>query len=471
MTTRRDFLGSGIACGLGAVAATSFAVAGVSEGRRAAGETSSKGSGSEKLLAPRKDHPVPATFDRLDESWYRAAIGRLQEKLKEAGIDAVLLTDRWSIIYFTGLFHTTTERPFAVLIPAEGKEPTWFAPSLDRDLVGSWWIKDRALYFDFKHARGGFPNEGVVREGDTVDLNRWIWEGIRQRGFADKVVGVDATYDDKARAAVLETVPKVTLRKVDEICARLRMVKTPEELALIQRAMNLWSRMHAWARDRILAVGTDLVDYELAHETMAHGARLLMEEIERDGRPHTAVGISIGVGVRTGAGTAYPHPNQMHYNRVKRGDSLQVAGVVTIGGYGGELYRAYQIAPWDAHREKVWEAHTASCVIQQEQMVAGTACSHVARAVHDYQVKAGMQKFIYHRPGHGQGMEGHQPPYLALGDFTTLETGMTFSNEPGLYDAAGGFGYNHSDCVLVTPQGGVPMGSVPLSKEWCFLKL
>jgi Xaa-Pro aminopeptidase len=161
----------------------------------------------------------------------------------------------------------------------------------------------------------------------------------------------------------------------------------------------------------------------------------------------------------------------MHYNRVKRGDALQVAGVVTIGGYGGELYRAYQLAPWDAHREKVWEAHNQSCLIQQEQMVTGTACSHVARAVHDYQVKAGMQKYIYHRPGHGQGMEGHQPPYLALGDFTTLESGMTFSNEPGLYDADNGFGYNHSDCVLVTPKGGIPMGSVPMSKEWCFLKI
>ena len=48
---------------------------------------------------------------------------------------------------------------------------------------------------------------------------------------------------------------------------------------------------------------------------------------------------------------------------------------------------------------------------------------------------------------------------------------MTFSNEPGLYVPEQGFGYNHSDNVLVTEKRGVQMGSVPYTKEWCFLKL
>ena len=89
-----------------------------------------------------------------------------------------------------------------------------------------------------------------------------------------------------------------------------------------------------------------------------------------------------------------------------------------------------------------------------------------SRRARPFQVAIGMQKYIYHRPAHGEGVEGHQPPYIALGDFTMLKEGMTISNEPGLYDPENGFGYNHSDCVLVTAKGGVPM-----TKEWCFLKL
>ena len=426
---------------------------------------------SASLLNPRPDHPQPAAFDRLDETWYRAAIGRLQARMREAGLDAVLLTDRWNIIYFTGLFHTTTERLFAILIPAEGMNLTWFHPSLDRDLVGSWWIQDREHYFDLKHAEGGFPDEGKVVEGGTVDLVRWMWEGIRKRGFAEKTLGLDTTYDDRSRSTVSDVAPNAKLKRADEICLKLRVIKTPEEIALTQRAMNYWSRMHAFARDLILERGAEIVDHEIAQEIISYGADLILRDVKRDGRPHSAVGVSIGVGVRSGTGTAFPHPNQFHYNPVRRGDALQVSGVVTVGGYGGELYRAYQIAPWDDHRERVWEAHTESCRLQQEHSVAGVSCSHVAKTVHDYQVKAGMQKYIYHRPAHGQGMEGHQPPYIALGDFTTLQEGMMFSNEPGLYDPESGFGYNHSDCVLVTAKGGIPMGSVPMTKEWCFLKV
>ncbi len=68
-------------------------------------------------------------------------------------------------------------------------------------------------------------------------------------------------------------------------------------------------------------------------------------------------------------------------------------------------------------------------------------------------------------------MEGHQPPYPALGDDTVLRAGMHFSNEPGLYDPANGFGFNHSNNILVAEGKGLQMGTVPADKEWCFLEL
>jgi Xaa-Pro aminopeptidase len=97
----------------------------------------------------------------------------------------------------------------------------------------------------------------------------------------------------------------------------------------------------------------------------------------------------------------------------------------------------------------------------------------VAYKVHKYQVDNGMQDYIYHRPGHGTGQnyEGHQPPYLALGDYTTIEEGMMFSVEPGLYDPQRGFGINPSDNLLVTKTGSVLMSRIPFSREWSFLTL
>lgn len=421
----------------------------------------------------RKDplHPQPAVYDRLDETWHCAAIRRLQSRLQEEGIDGVLLSDPWNIIYFTGLWFTATERPFLIYIPASGGEPVWFHPSLDRDLVANWWIRDREVYFDFKHGDGAFPDRGRVQMGATVDLTRWVLKGLRRRGVAGQTLGVDAPITADLTEAAREILPRTTLRKADDLCVRLRMIKTREEIALTQRAMNYFSRIHAFARDYILQHGTDATDFEVEMAATRYGVDLIMQDIRRDGRPHTAVGIVVGLGVRSGPGTAYPHPNQFHHNRIKKGDALQVAGVVKIGGYGGELYRAYQIAPWDAFRDKVWQVHTECCRIQAEESAAGVTCSYVAKKVHDHQVKNGLGKHVYHRPAHGEGSEGHQPPYIALGDHTMLEEGMTFSNEPGLYAPEQGFGYNHSDNVLVTKDRGVPMGSVPATTEWCFLKL
>src|SRR5262249_25301920 len=178
---------------------------------------------------------------------------------------------------------------------------------------------------------------------------------------------------------------------------------------------------------------TDATDFEVQSAATRYGTDLIMKDIKRDGKPHRAVGIGIEIEVRSGVGTAYPHPNQFHHNRIRKGDALQVAGVVTIGGCRGELYRAYQVAPWDPVRQKIWQVHTDCCRIQAEESAAGVTCSYVAKKVHDYQVAQGMQKYIYHRPAHGSGWEGHQPPYIALGDHTMLEENMMFSNEPGLY--------------------------------------
>lgn len=126
----------------------------------------------------------------------------------------------------------------------------------------------------------------------------------------------------------------------------------------------------------------------------------------------------------------------------------------------------YQIAPWTPEHEKMWEVQNECIHIQARESKADVLCRDVAKAVHDYQVQNKMAKHIYHRPAHGEGMEGHQPPYIALGDNTVLEEGMTFSVEPGLYSPEGGFGYNPSDSCLVTQDKGVLQGSVPTTKEW-----
>ena len=141
------------------------------------------GAESSKLFLP-PDRLAAATFDRLPLSWHKERFRILQGRLEQAGYDGILLTDQWNIIYFTGLFHTNTERPFYAFIPTKGEHPVWFFPALDRDLVRSWWYEDGEMYFDYPNVAGAMPNDGKVVKGPQQDLWRWTFQGLKRRGFA-----------------------------------------------------------------------------------------------------------------------------------------------------------------------------------------------------------------------------------------------------------------------------------------------
>jgi len=186
----------------------------------------------------------PATFDRLPLEWHKERAKKLQNKLAEDGCDGILLTDRWNIIYFTGLWHTTTERLVNVFLPSKSGDPVWFNAALDRDLVKTWWYSDGEMYFDWPHAEGAFPNEGKVQMGPQVDLFEWVLKALKKRGYGDKKLVADTELRPSSQRKVVSVLGR-EMGSSDELCIRMRILKTPEELALTRRAYNYFNLMHA----------------------------------------------------------------------------------------------------------------------------------------------------------------------------------------------------------------------------------
>ena len=459
MSTRRDFLKT-------AVVGTTALTAGCNQAAPPPKSAAGTEGLSRRLLVEDPERPAPATFDRLTLEWHQARARILQERAGAKGADVIWLSSSRNVRYFTGLFVSFTERPFGAFVPVKDLKVHYYYPFVDHDIIERWWHDESEAYFDLEHAEGGFPNRGEVTIGPPVDLTRWMLESMAKRGFGNKTIGVD---NPGNMAACREILPSARVVDISGICGEMRSLLTPEELALTQRAMNYGAIAHAFARDMLIEHGTDLTDWQLKCETQRFVMDTIMDDIKHDGRPHTAVGLGATVIVRAGVSTASPHPNQFCRAKIKKGDPIYTVVIPSVAGYGGEQYRVLHLEPVPDERRKMWEVNTESALLQARESKAGVRCQDVAKAVHDYQVEQGMAQYLYHRPGHGQGGIGHTPPYIALGDDTVLAEGMLFSNEPGLYNVEGGYGYGTGDTVLVAKDKGIIMGQAPFTKEWCFI--
>ena len=432
---------------------------------------------SESLLVTNRNHPKPAPkgYDRLPLSWYKQRVQKLKNMLLNDKVDAILLENDVNKIYFSGCFRGSGKRTTWVLFPQEEKDTAyWFSPGIDRDLIKSWWCTENNYYFCFPHGEGGFPNKGKVVSGKQVDLFEWLLEHLKEKGFKGKKIATDMNLSANQLLQLNKYLPKTKFINISSVCEKMRIIKTKEEIALTQRAYRYFDKIHSFARDYILENGTNTNDFEIGQALKSYGINLLMKDLSFDGKPHSAVGVLVtSEYVRAGISTAYPHPNQLFYNKVKKGEPVYVNTDIKIGGCGGEGYRNYQINPVSKYQDKMWSIVADTVQIIVEETKPGVLCSDVAYKVHKYQVDNGMQDYIYHRPGHGTGFnfEGHQSPYFSLGDHTPIEEGMMFSVEPGLYDSKRGIGINPSDNLLVTKEGSVLMTSVPFSKEWSYLNI
>jgi Xaa-Pro dipeptidase len=206
---------------------------------------------SEKLLIGptpgAEGPPQPATADRLPLEWNKRQVGRFKEQLSRQGVQAFLVRDRWNIMYLTGYWHTSTERPQATYMNKDDADPWFLYPGLDRDSVSSWWFGGGWPYFDVKEAEGAFPNLGTYPEGKTVDLFPFLLEGIKKHGVQGNKIGLDGEFYPEELAKAKEILPGIEWVNVSDLLLDMREVKTPEELALCRRAFTYLTRQkNSW---------------------------------------------------------------------------------------------------------------------------------------------------------------------------------------------------------------------------------
>jgi Xaa-Pro aminopeptidase len=149
------------------------------------------------------------------------------------------------------------------------------------------------------------------------------------------------------------------------------------------------------------------------------------------------------------------------------GDRMIATGDAVVNDIGGELAgyvsdvtRMVVVGEPPAGYDKVHAAVDAAHHAGRAAAVPGATTGAVDAAAREVLEAAGYGAFFTHRLGHGIGLDTHEAPYLMPGGQTVLETGMTFTIEPGAY-LAGRFGIRIEDTVILGTEGVEPVTVTP----------
>jgi Xaa-Pro dipeptidase len=121
---------------------------------------------------------------------YRQRIAKLQEAMKEFGLQAVVLEPGPAMQYLTGVRWGKSERTFAVVLPAKG-EPVWVLPGFEemraRELIHLGnddirvWQEDESPYARIVE---GLNARGASSSGSRIGIDEaarfFVFDGIRK---------------------------------------------------------------------------------------------------------------------------------------------------------------------------------------------------------------------------------------------------------------------------------------------------
>jgi Xaa-Pro dipeptidase len=434
MLDRREFLTS---------CSSSVAISGFCSQRLFANARAVKVAGRVSLRQAGGVPQGPGGHDRLQPEWYRRKIGQVQEEMAKRKLDALVLLNATNVIYTTGYFHLSTERPLAAFIPKSG-EPSLLIPELEADQVKLWWVKDFESYFDYP---------------GPVNRIQWIFERVAKRVGRGSRIGIEETTPRRLKH-MRAGAPGAELVEAEDLVERLRWVKDDDEIALMRRAMYFADLTVQAGRDFVARRGSVTED-QILKATADAVADAMSRELK------DVVGVSIdppfGGLVPFGKRSAFPHavPSK---DRLKKGDALILSFGARVGGYNVECERSFSVGPPSDYAKRLFDAMLAAHDEGVRSMKEGAVAEDVDRRSLDQIRKAGFGAFLRHRTGHGIGLEGHESPWIAEGDQTVLREGMTFSCEPGVYDPDFG-GLRHSDTVVVRKDGGEVLNRYPTRLE------
>ena len=240
------------------------------------------------------------------------------------------------------------------------------------------------------------------------------------------------------------------LKPLGSVVERLRMIKSPEEIARIRR--SVLNNSKAFLKT-ISSTRPGVSESSVA-------ARLEYE-MRRLGAEKPAFDTIVAFGERT----ALPHARPTS-RRLKQDELVLIDMGSCQDGYMSDMTRVLFAGRPSRRVKSMYQAVAKAQLAALDAVRAGITTGQVDRAARKVLESEGLGKQFVHSTGHGLGLEIHEPPRLAKRDKLRLAAGMVITIEPGAYIRGFG-GIRIEDTVLVTPNGCEVL--TPNSKELILL--
>jgi Xaa-Pro aminopeptidase len=254
--------------------------------------------------------------------------------------------------------------------------------------------------------------------------------GISRLGFERNRASYE-TYDYLKREA-----NGVKLAGLTGMAERLRMVKSPVEIATIKASVELNSA----ALDQALrAFRQGMTELDLAAEI-----EYRMRRLGADGPAFETI-------VASGARSALPHAHPTAAAAVNDQLLLIDMGAV-VAGYASDMTRTFAVGRLVPKAKRIYRAVLESQLAAIDAVKPGIPASSVDRASRSVLRRHGFEKMFIHSTGHGLGLEIHEGPRIGRKEAMRLEAGMAITIEPGVYVEGFG-GVRIEDTVVVTETG------------------
>lgn len=356
---------------------------------------------------------------------YADRLKRVRKAVKDAGADALVITEPVDIRYLT---------------PFSGEASV--AIVFGRSLVV---ISDSRFAEELDELKG--HAKVVMRKGPMVNT------------LAPLLADHDAAYAIQAdkmtvdmRNALAKKVGAKSLVPTSGLMTRVRSVKDAIELKALRKAVKV---QEAALESTLEQIGTGWTETEVA--------ALLEFEMRTRGSEGPAFDVISAAG---------PNSSKAHYRpgtkKTATRRPLLIDWGATIDGYRSDMTRTFSFGGWHREIGRVYDIVLEAYSAGVAAIAPGVKCADVDAAAREVIASAGYGPQFGHSLGHGIGLDIHEMPSLSSLSDWVLEEGMVVTVEPGVYLPGVG-GVRLENDILVTSRGARSMCSLPMDKGWATL--